>query len=91
MVRGLVTIHFWSKVETNYRCCELLELCFSVNRAHCQKNNVNISKVLRNFVIVCLLINLLGDKVSVFLFDLELIMYTMLACLSFPNIVITGL
>lgn len=59
---GLVTILFLSKVETNYRCCGLLELCFSVNRAHCQKNNFNISKVLGNFVIVCLLINLLETK-----------------------------
>lgn len=62
LVCGLVTILFLSKVETNYRCCGLLELCFSVSRAHCQKNNVNISKLLRNFVIVCLLINLFGDK-----------------------------
>lgn len=91
LVCGLVTILFISKVETSYRCCGLLELCFSVNRGLCQKNNVNISKVLGNFVIVCLLINLFGDKVSVFLFDLELIMYTTLACLSFPNAAITGL
>lgn len=95
LVCGLFTILFFffflSKVETNYRCCGLLELCFSVNRAHCQKNSVNISKVLRSFVILCLLINLFGDKVSIFLFDLELIMYTRLACLSFPNAAITGL